>query len=75
MVLQVVNIPTDTVPLLLVKQVYFPVYGVNQGGLICGDTGGNKSFNVVQFVTLSDLYKSSMHQNPFGSLSGLRHCV
>ena len=48
------------------------MYGVNHGGLICGDTGGEKSFKVVQFVALSDLFKSSMQQKTFGSLSGLR---
>ena len=48
------------------------MYGVNQGGLICGDTGGNKSFKVVQFVALSNLYNSSIKRKPFGSLFGLR---
>ena len=48
------------------------MYGVNQGDLIFGDTDGNKSFKVVQFVARSYLYKSSMQLKPFRSLSGLR---
>ena len=55
MVLQVVNIPTATAPLLHVKQVC----GVNRGGLICGDTGENNSVKVVQLAALADMWHAA----------------